>query len=155
MSLIPFHINRSPLSRTRAKDPFALIQREMNHLFNVFGEEELSDVGKPFYPRFDVAETEKTYQVSAELPGMEEKDIEVDLHDNILTISGEKKVEKEEKVRNYHRMERSYGSFARSAAFASKVLPDSCSAVFKNGVLTVTVQKMESSPSRKIPIKSH
>ena len=92
--------------------------------------------------------------VSAELPGLEEKDVDVTLTDNVLLIRGEKKHEKEEKERGYTYTERSYGSFERRIPIDAEVLSDKVSAVFKNGVLTVTLPKSPEAQKhvRRIPI---
>jgi HSP20 family protein len=79
--------------------------------------------------------------VSAELPGMDDKEIDLSLSHGVLTISGEKKQEKEQKGRNYYHMERSYGSFQRSVSLPAGVDTSKAEAVFKKGVLTVTVPK--------------
>jgi HSP20 family protein len=92
-------------------------------------------------PAVDVAETAKGYEITAELPGIDEKDIEVKYADGTLTIKGEKKDEKEEKKENYYLSERSYGAFQRSFRVPEGVDPDKVEASFKNGVLTVTLPK--------------
>ena len=106
-------------------------------------------------PSVDVSESDGSVVVKAELPGMESKDIEVDLTGNILTIKGEKKVEEEKKEeeRVYCR-ERFYGTFQRSFRLPAGVESDKVEANFKNGVLTVSVPKSEESKHRKIEIKS-
>jgi len=108
-----------------------------------------------FSPCVDVVETNKEIKVSVELPGLEEKDIDVGLSKNVLTISGEKRPEKEEKGLNYLRAERSYGSFRRSIPLSGKVDASKADAVFKKGVLTVTLPKLVKAPARKrITIKA-
>jgi HSP20 family protein len=92
-------------------------------------------------PRVDVSETDTELKIEAELPGIDEKDVEVVLSDGRLTIKGEKKQEKEEKKKDYHLLERSYGSFARSIALPFEADPDQVKASFAKGVLTVTVPK--------------
>jgi HSP20 family protein len=92
-------------------------------------------------PRIDVSETDSELKIEAELPGVEEKDIEVVLSDGRLTIKGEKKAEKEEKKKDYHLVERSYGSFARSIGLPFEADSDKVKASFSKGVLTVTVPK--------------
>jgi len=95
-------------------------------------------------------------KISAEMPGIDEKDIDVSVHDRLLTISGEKKVVKEENELGYHRTERSYGCFSRDIALPDMVETDSIGANFKNGVLTVTLPKTKKAveQSRKIPVSS-
>jgi HSP20 family protein len=92
-------------------------------------------------PRIDVSETETELTIEAELPGVEEKDVELILSDGRLTIKGEKKHEKEEKKKDYHLVERSYGSFARTLGLPFDVDPEQVKATFTKGVLKVTVPK--------------
>jgi HSP20 family protein len=92
-------------------------------------------------PTVDVAETDAGYEITAELPGIDEKNVEVKYADGTLTIKGEKKAEKEEKKENYYLSERSYGSFQRSFRVPDGVEVDKVAASFKNGVLTVTLPK--------------
>lgn len=107
-------------------------------------------------PRFEVSETDDAIVVDAELPGMEEKDIELTLQNNILTIKGEKKKEEETKKKNYYISERSYGHFQRSLQLGSGIDAEKIDASFKKGVLTVTVPKTEpaKNTARTIEIKS-
>jgi HSP20 family protein len=107
-------------------------------------------------PVVDVVETEKEYQISAELPGLSEKDVEVVLADDILTIKGEKKEEKEEKAKNYHLSERRYGAFQRSFQLPSGVDADKIEAGFQSGVLTLTLPKIPEAQKseKKIAIKA-
>jgi HSP20 family protein len=103
----------------------------------------------------DVVETDKEIQVAVELPGLEEKEIDVSLSPTTLTISGEKRQEKEEKGHNYVRAERSYGSFKRSIPLPSEVDASKADAVFQKGVLTVTLPKAVKAEARKrIAIKA-
>ena len=106
-------------------------------------------------PRVNVAETEKEVKVTAELPGVEEKDIEVNLTGDVLTLKGEKRAETEEKGKNFHRVERRYGSFARAVEMPAEVDPGKVTAVFKKGVLTVTLAKTVAGQgrSRKIEVR--
>jgi len=108
---------------------------------------------KSFVPVFDISENEKEYSVIAELPGIDEKDIEVTLLDGILTVKGEKKQETEDKEETYHRIERRYGSFVRSFRIPDKVETDKINATFKDGVLRLTVPKSGESKVTKIKIK--
>jgi HSP20 family protein len=92
-------------------------------------------------PQIDVSESEREIQVTAELPGIDEKDVEVILADDMLTMRGEKKAEHEQKDRDYHLMERSHGAFSRSLPLPFAADSSQVKAAFKNGVLTVTIQK--------------
>jgi len=109
-----------------------------------------------YSPRIDIKETKEAVKISAEMPGIDEKDIDVSVRDGLLTISGEKKVVKEENELGYHRTERSYGCFSRDIALPDMVETDSIGANFKNGVLTVTLPKTKKAveQSRKIPVSS-
>jgi HSP20 family protein len=141
----------------RTSDPIHSFQREMNRLFQDFFE--VAPFGgrqSGVFPEIDVNETEKEIKVSAEVPGLEEKDVEVLLSSDSLTIKGEKKKEKEEKGQSYYRSERRYGSFSRVIPLASDIEPDKAEAKFKNGVLHITIPKTEKAKAdvKKIPIKS-
>ena len=114
---------------------------------SAFGSNELT-------PRMDLVETDKTFELTAELPGLEEKDVEINLSDNVLTIKGEKRSEKEDKDKNYRMVERSYGSFSRSVELPSGISPDSIKATIDKGVLTVSVPKPAPSVTRKIEVKA-
>ena len=107
-------------------------------------------------PAIDIAESEKGYEIKAELPGMDEKGIEVKVTDGSLTIKGEKQEEKEEKEKDYYLQERRYGSFERSFELPDSVDPDKIEASFKKGVLTVTLPKKAEAqkPAKKIEVKA-
>ncbi len=98
--------------------------------------------------RVDTSEDDKAYHVTAELPGMTEKDIEVTFADNTLTISGEKKEEKEVKEENYHRRERSFGSFRRAFTLPVEIDEGKISAAFKDGVMTIDLPKAKSAQKK-------
>lgn len=104
----------------------------------------------------DVVESEKAYEITAELPGMDEKNIEVKLANGNLTIKGEKQEVKEEKKRDYYLRERHFGSFERSFGMPESVDPDKIEAIFKKGVLTVTMPKKAGAqkPAKKIEVKA-
>ena len=107
-------------------------------------------------PSVDVVEKDKAYEITAELPGMDEKNIEVKLANGSLTIKGEKKEEKEEKEKDYYLSERRYGAFERRFGVPEGVDADKISAAFKNGVLTVTLPKTAEAqkPEKKIEVKT-
>ena len=108
---------------------------------------------KSWIPAFDISENDKEYAVVAELPGIDEKDLEVTLSDGILSVKGEKKQEKEEKDEMYHRVERCYGSFQRSFRIPGNVEDDKVDAIYKDGVLKLTIPKSEEKKAKKIEIK--
>ena len=142
--------------------PLLSLHREMNRLFDgIFRDFDLTFPGtwgrettEAVSPRVDVSETETEVHVAAELPGIEEKDIEVTVAEGVLTIRGEKKVEMEEKDNNYHRVERSYGTFHRLVSLPAEVDRDKAEAVFKKGVLHVTLPKAPGPNRTKISVKS-
>jgi HSP20 family protein len=110
-----------------------------------------------FRPHVDIASTDKQYTVTVEVPGVEEKDVKLELtHDGTLVIRGEKKQEKEQKDKNFHRIERSYGSFQRTLSLPEDASQENIDASFKNGVLTVTVPRktIAQEPARRIEIKT-
>jgi HSP20 family protein len=102
----------------------------------------------------NVSETDGEIEFTAELPGMEEKDVEVTLADNILTIRGEKKAEKEEKEQDYRLVERSFGSFSRSFEVPRGVEPSAIKATIDKGVLTVKFPKPAQAEAKKIDVKA-
>jgi HSP20 family protein len=102
----------------------------------------------------DIAETDKDIEITAELPGLEEKDVQVNVADNVLTIKGEKKAEKEQKDKNYHMVERSYGSFYRALDLPAGVNADAIKATLANGVLKVTVPKPAAAQAKKVEVKT-
>ncbi len=145
----------SPLSLWREERP---LQRLMSELF------EPTELGRPFLgtgdgfdfvPRIDVTENDKEYRVTAELPGVKEKDIDLSVTGNLLTIKGEKRSEKEEESAGFYRHERVFGSFSRTIPFPVEVDLERVTAKFNEGVLNVSVPKtMEAQKhSKKIQIK--
>jgi len=154
------------VARPAARDddhPFYALQRQMNSLFDDFfsgfdaAPRALGAGGfGAFTPSVDVKESDKDFIIRAELPGVEEKDIEVTLSGDMVTIKGEKKGEKEDKGKNYYYMERSYGSFNRVIPLAAETDAGKASASFKNGVLNITVPKSQSAKAKgtKVPIKA-
>lgn len=140
--------------------PFLPLQREMNRMFDDFFRGfDIEPFGRfgnwSFEPSIDVWEDDKNINVKAELPGMDEKDIELNLTDNMLSIRGEKKDEKEDKKDGYFYRESRYGSFSRVVPLPEGIDAQKVEAKFNKGVLTVTVPKPEGAASgKKIPIKT-
>jgi len=144
--LIPWgrHPQTTPSRYREEADPFMTLHREMNRLFDdVFRGFDLAPFGgmgrMAGWPSVEVVETDKDVRIAVELPGLDEKDVEVLMHDGVLTIRGEKKSEVEDKERAFS--ERSYGRFKRRIPLAWEVEQDKVEASFKNGVLTVTMPK--------------
>lgn len=143
--------------------PFYSLQRQMNNLFDDFftgfdvAPRSLAAGGLgAFSPSVDVKESDKDFTIRAELPGVEEKDIELTVTNDSVTIKGEKKEEKEDKGKNYYYMERSYGSFNRVIPLAAETDANKAEASFKNGVLNITVPKSAQAKEKgmKVPIKA-
>jgi HSP20 family protein len=118
--------------------------------FTSEGETELST--RAWAPPVDIYETENDIVLKAELPGVDTKDVEVRIEDNTLYLKGERKFEKEVKEQNYHRVERSYGSFARSFSLPNSISADKVTADFKDGLLTVTMPKREEAKPKTVKI---
>ncbi|TKB89650.1 MAG: Hsp20/alpha crystallin family protein [Nitrospira sp.] len=104
-------------------------------------------------PSVDVSETDGEYQIKAEIPDVKKEDVKVTLEDGVLTIQGERKHEKEEKGKKYHRVERSYGSFARSFTLPDLVDEEKVRAEFKDGVLNLQLPKSEKAKPKAIEVK--
>ena len=161
----------SPASMPTEWRPFESLRRDVECLFDDFGRgwgwspfrSLMSRMDPPWgrelawpnAPVVDVAERENEYEITAELPGMEEKDIEVNASDDVLTIKGEKKEEKEQKKKDYYLSERRYGSFQRSFSLPDGVDANKIEAKFKNEVLTLTLLKTPEAQKKqkKIEIK--
>ncbi|MBN1561944.1 Hsp20/alpha crystallin family protein [candidate division KSB1 bacterium] len=128
--------------------------RFVDRFFNDFWSNSLRDWedSTVWTPRVDVKETKDAYEVLADLPGMEKKDINISLHDNVLTVSGERKYEKSED-KNSHFQERVYGNFSRSFRLPYQVDHKDVHAEYKNGVLKVVLQKSPEAKPREIEIK--
>ena len=151
-------------SRKQAENRLLDLRTQMDRLLDEFyhdgfelspffkGLEDLGD----FAPKMDINETKKEITVSAELPGLKPEDVEISLHDNVLTIQGEKQAEKEEEDVHSYYVERSYGSFARSVRLPSQVDAEKIEASLKDGLLKITLPKSQGAQekTKKIPIKS-
>jgi HSP20 family protein len=129
------------------------LRQEMERVFDRFFEPELEGVGA-WAPKLDSSETKDAFMVKAEIPGVEQKDLTVSLQDQMLTIKGEKHKEKAEKDEQYHRVERSWGAFSRTVALPVGVDTEKVNATFKDGVLTVKLQKTPAAKGTTIPVKT-
>jgi HSP20 family protein len=158
-------MNKSPIPvgtersvARREANPFSFLQQEIDRLFEgvTRGFPSLPSFGGTAVnlPRMDVSETDKSIEIEAELPGLETKDVQINLADNVLTIRGEKKNEREEKNKDYHLVERSFGSFSRAVELPAGVKPEDVTAEIAKGVLKVTVRKPAPAQSKQIEIKS-
>ena len=138
---------------TTLQDRFSQLFNQPFGPFRAFGPgNEQSLTAANFIPPVDVFEDQHTITVQAELPGIEEKDLDISLENNILTISGERKMENEEKKENFHRIERSYGRFTRSFTLPPTVETENVNAEFNNGVLKITLNKREEAKPKQIKI---
>ena len=165
-SLIPWRRGESAVPVRREEDnPFLALHENMNRLFDsffsdfegAFGRTDLSGAGRPGFavqPRLDVAESESEVTVTADLPGLTEKDVEVSLDRDVLTIRGRRELEREEKKHNYHVMERSYGEFHRVVPVPDRADASKAKATFKNGVLKLVMPKKPEAGSQRrlIPV---
>jgi len=151
--------------------PFESLRQEVDRLFDDFGRGFWQPFRRPLFsaeplyrgalawtasPAVDIVESEKAYEITVELPGMDEKKIEVKVADGNLTIKGEKQEEKEEKKKDYYLHERKFGSFERSFEVPDTVDPEKIEATFKKGLLTVTLPKKAEAqkPAKKIEVKA-
>jgi len=149
-----------PSHRREDAGPFAELHKQMDELFDDWARSVRPPVATRreaglLRPTIDVSETDEAFKVIAELPGVEEQDVDVTVSDDRLTIKAEKRKESEEKGEHFHRVERSYGTFERSMSLPRGVDTDNVNAQMKNGMLTVTIPKTPSMKehTRKIEVK--
>jgi HSP20 family protein len=134
------------------------IQNEMNRLFNTFFDQpnptgrNISSGARRWIPAMDLIESGDRYVLRADLPGLSDEDVNVQLEDNVLTISGERKAEHETQQEGYHRLERAFGGFARSLTLPEGVDPDGVQAHFDRGVLEIRIPKPEQKKPRQVHI---
>ena len=139
--------------------PLNRLRDEIDHLFEDFGFARpprslfAFDSGPALNPAMELASTENGYDLSVELPGLEEKDIDIEVADGVLTVSGEKREESEKKERGYLVSERRYGSFRRQLTLPADVDPETIAATFRNGVLTLSMKKDQQAANRTKKIK--
>src|SRR3979409_2208328 len=128
------------------------LHREIDRLFSEFAQAG-GQTGAKIIPNIEISETDKAIEVSAEMPGLERKDVEISIEDDTLTIRGEKKIEENQKDKNVQLSERSYGVFYRVLQLPSGIDPSSVQATMSNGVLKVTIPKPAKSAPKKIEVK--
>ena len=173
MATTPVPVKQTPALRTVGTDPWQAFRTEMDRLFDRFSGSffgfpsmrRLFDV-EPLWrdealpgmtmPAMDVSENDKTYKLTAELPGLSDKDVEVTLTGDLVVLKGEKRQEHEEKGKNRYLTERSYGSFQRSFYLPDGVARDKVTAEFKDGVLTVLLPKTAEAQAqtKKVEVKA-
>lgn len=158
--LVPFRHRRRQAARATAVSPFERMHEEMDRLFADFlpqySDGQKMDHRVGLLASVDLSESENAIELTADLPGLEEGDIDIILRDGALQISGERKHESEEKRRNYYHSERAYGAFSRTIPLPCEVEEDNVEAKFKKGVLTVHLPKSQSAKEheRKISIQA-
>jgi HSP20 family protein len=170
MAEVPVEIKKAPPAQTTIPDVWQSFRGEMDRLFDRFGGgfgfpslRRMFDIEPAWrssfsfsVPAIDMSEDEKTYKISAELPGLDPKDIDVSVTGDMLVLRGEKRQEKEEKDKNYHFSERAYGSFQRAFELPASVDRSKIGADFSKGVLTITLPKTAAAqqPTKKIAVKA-
>jgi HSP20 family protein len=133
------------------------LQSEMNRLFNTFFDTPSTGGNggaiRRWVPSMDLVETDEHFVLRADLPGLTEDDVTIELEDNVLTVAGERKAEHEEKKEGFYRMERSFGQFRRSLTLPDGINPDGIAATFDKGVLEVRIPKPEERKPRRVAIQ--
>jgi HSP20 family protein len=135
----------------RRVTPFGALQQEIERVFDNFGTWRGFDI-TAFTPSMEVTETDKAIEVTTEIPGIDEKDVDISLSNDVLTIRGEKRAEKEEKNKSYRLVERSYGAFERSLALPAGIDAEAIKASMDKGVLKITLPKPAAAQAQKIKI---
>ncbi len=131
------------------------MRREMDRIWdNITRDRYPSTFEQDWVPSLDLSDTGDSLVAELEVPGMDSKDIDISITGNVLTVSGEKKRKREEKEHNYHLVERSYGNFVRSVRLPSTVDPDRVEASYKDGILTITMDKVEQAKTKKIEVNA-
>lgn len=151
MSIIKYN----PINERGVLSDLFNVQKEMSKMLSNFftGDDEAFSGLQNWYPSADILEGKDKYTVTMELPGVTKDNVKITLQENMLTVQGEKKQETESKDDNYHRVERSYGSFSRSFRMPSLVKTDKIDANYKDGVLTIVLPKAEEAKAKEIDIK--
>jgi HSP20 family protein len=137
---------------------FSTLQNEMNRLFNTVFDTPAANGGgttlRRWMPAMDLVETDDHFVLRADLPGLSEEDVNIELEDRVLTISGERKAEHELSKEGYHRVERAFGTFSRALTLPEGIDPDAVAATFDRGVLEVRIPKPEERKPRKVTISA-
>ena len=150
------------MKRLTTWDPFKELDMFQDRLSGLFGygprrltdaSGELTPTAESWRPLVDIVEAEKEFQITAEIPEVKKEDVKVTVENGVLRISGERKIEKEEKDKKFHRIERSYGRFERSFSLAEKVDAGMIKADFKDGLLKIRVPKIETPEKKAIEVK--
>ena len=141
--------------RGAAMRPLEDLYKEMDHLVqHFFGDEERAVAAERFDARINIAETESQYEVTVDLPGVKAEDVSVEVHEGQLTVAGKRESEKEESTKTFHRLERQYGEFRRSITLPAAVDEQKIAASYTDGVLTITLPKVEKVKPTRVQIKT-
>ena len=132
------------------------LQNEMNRLFNTVFDTPVANTGnRRWVPAMDLVETKEDFVLRADLPGMTQEEVKIELEDNVLTVSGERKAEHEDREEGFYRLERAFGAFSRSLTLPKGVRAEAVTASFANGVLEIRIPKPEQPKPRKITISAN
>lgn len=151
------------LPRIRNKSEVSNELMRRNYLDNIFDDffnefysfpYSTSSKGRDLIPRIDISETDSGYSLEIELPGVNQRDIDINIDNHILTVKGHKEEKSDEKNKNYHMRERYYGSFQRSISLPANIKDEAIDAHFENGILHIKIPKKEQGKTRKIEVKS-
>lgn len=143
-----------PERKRERRGDLSRLHEEVDDLFRSFLEPwEMPGMGQSRWPAIDIAETDDAFQIKAEVPGCKAEDIDISVHGNLLTISGEKKEQAKEKEKGYYHVESSYGSFRRDFNLSSDVDAENIDAAYKDGVLSIKLPKTEKTKPVKIKVK--
>ena len=162
MNLIPWRRKREEgVGSDQPEHSLAQLRRETDSLVERFfrdlwgwSESGFPAMGLLTAPRTDLADSENELTVRMEVPGVDPKDVDIKITNGVLTVRGEKKADKEEKNKNYHYVERQFGSFHRTVQLPSTVDPDKVDAAYKNGVLTITITKQPEAKPKRIKVRN-
>jgi HSP20 family protein len=145
--------NPNPMARWNPSQQVAAAGQPLFRLFDTFFSDNGEDLAsRTWSPPVDIQETDDAYRIQVELPGLSKEDVQITLENSVLRLSGERKFEKDTKKENYHRIERTYGTFSRSFALPTQVSSDKVEAKFEDGVLSIVVPKAEQAKPRRIAI---
>ncbi|MFN9717324.1 MAG: Hsp20/alpha crystallin family protein [Planctomycetota bacterium] len=139
----------------RVTDPWSAMRQDMNELLGSFwgGTAPSKSINAAYVPALDVSEKENCFELHMDIPGLEAKDLDIQVHGNTVTVSGHRKEESEQKDKTYHRIERRSGSFSRTVTLPCEVAVKEVAAEYTNGVLNVVLPKCEKSRPAKISVK--
>ena len=147
-------VRTSSAPAVRTSDPWTAMRQEMNELIsNFWGGNGGGALSAAFSPELDIAEKDNSFELRMDIPGMEPKDLDIQVHGNTVTISGNREEEKEEKGKTWHRVERRSGSFSRTVTLPCAVTEKEVAAEYTNGVLSVVLPKCEKAKPSKITVK--